>query len=202
MKNVMLIATYMIIGALTFGILMTLLGREARSTELESGLSSVVEETVENMMLSNNYKIEEYNTFLADFMENLSVLLDTDSDIIINVIKADKEKGILSVEIEEKYRHLNGREGSVTCRKTVLFNRFADEPDRSCQVHFYLTKEDMEDGRDSYKSYTVTEGDLACAPAEPEQEGATFQRWLDEDDAPPDFTQPVTEEKSYYAQWD
>ena len=196
-----MIASYMVIGALTFGILAALFGREARSTELESGLSSVVEETVENLMLSGNYEIEEYHFFLADFMENLSVLLDTDSDIIINVIKADNEKGILSVEIEEKYRHINGREGSAICRKTVLFNRPLEEPERSFQIRFYRTKEELENGGSSYKSCLVSEGDVINAPAGPEQEGTAFRRWMEENDAPADFTQPVTEDKNYYAQW-
>lgn len=201
MKNVVLIVAYIVIAALTFGIVMTVHGREARSMELESSLSSIVEETVENAMLGNNYGIENDSFFLADFIENLAGTLETESDITVKIMKADAEKGIMSVEVEEGYRHLNGKEGSVKCSKTVILNRLMEEPENHYEVRFYMTREDMQNGGDCYKVYTIKEGDSIKAPAEPKQEGAWFDGWKDVNGYLADFTQPVTEERIYYAEW-
>ena len=198
MKNIILITVFMMMTALTVGIIMTLHGREARSVEIKSQLASVMEETVENLMQKKNYEIKNCELFLADFIEHLSMALDTDSEVILKVWKADMEKGILSVEVEEKYKHINGKTGSVTCSKTVIFDQIVEETVQNCEVKFYLNREDLCLRQNCYKVYQVRKGDCMAAPVVRED---GFEVWKDENGYLADFTQPVMGEICYYAEW-
>ena len=174
-------------------LVMTVYGRTNRSMELQGNLSSAVEETIENMALNPKYNIHNTNEFLADFTESLSVLLDSQSDINIHILQCDKEKGILSVNIELGYTHPNGNEGRVSCEKTVIVNQLpkAAETD-TYKVTFCL-------GADLYKEYLVEQGSSISAPADPSVEEMTFYGWIDGNGYLADFTQPVTENIVFYA---
>ena len=201
MKNVILIAVYMTIAALTFGIVMALHGREARGLELSGSLSSAVEETVENGTLVKNYEVKGDDFALADFMEMFAAGLDTESDLKLKIFMEDAESGIFSVAAEENFEHLNGKKGTVSDVKTVIFNRLLHEPVKSCQVCFFLSADDMTIGQNCYKKYIVAEGDLITAPAEPLCDGVRFEGWRDKNGYLADFTEAVMEDRIYYAEW-
>lgn len=193
MKNIILAVVSTIIGVLTMMLVMTVYGRINRSMELQSNLSSVVEETVENMALNPKYNIQNTNEFLADLTESLSVLLDSQSDINIHILQCDKEKGILSINIELGYTHPNGREGLVSCEKTVIVNQLPKVAvPEIYKVTFCL-------GADLYKEYLVEEGSCISAPADPSVEEKTFYGWIDGNGYLADFTQQVTEDIVFFA---
>lgn len=193
MKNIVLVIVNAILGVLTLMIVMTLYGRMNRSMELQSNLSSAVEETVDNMALSKKYSIQNTNEFLADLVSELSVLLDCESNITIHILQCDKERGILSVEVLLTYVHPNGKEGTVSCEKTVIVNsQPADaEPDKY-KVAFWV-------GADLYKEYLVEAESVISTPAEPQSTEGSFYGWIDENGYPADFTQPITQNTVYYA---
>ena len=177
MKNVIMTVTFAIITLLVFGTILSIHGRNVRSEELQNNLSSAVEETVENLMQEKNYKINSREEFLADFVETLAFSLHTDSDLSVRVLKADEEKGILSVEVVEKFRYINGKEGQVSCKKTVIFNQMRSDETKSHTVVFYLSKEDMLSGKNSYKKYEIAEGDPIIVPLSPSVSGKKFTGW-------------------------
>lgn len=201
MKNVILIIVNMILAVLTCAIVMSVDARMVRSSELQSNLSCVVEETVGNLMQKNNYEISGYEQFVADLTENLSIILDTKSDITIKILKADTEKGILTVEVVEKFKHLNGNEGTVACSKTVIFNQLEEPEEIACSVKFYLTREDMENDADYYKALTVNAGDIICVPVAPEREEFSFSGWYDSSGNAVDFSKAIEADVQYYAKW-
>lgn len=184
MKNVVMVIVSALIGVLTLAIVMTVGGRTNRSMEIKSNLPSAVEETVENLA-EKNYTINDRNAYIA---EGLMKTLDTDSDIRIEVLAADKEKAIMSIRVTEEFKHPNGREGTTECERTVILNK-VDEPEpESYEVRFYV-------GNVLYKSCVVLEGDLISAPVTPQ--GASG--WKDANGYLADFSQPVTQELTYYA---
>ena len=201
MKNVILIVVNMMIAVLTFAILMTMDARMARYQELTSNLSSVAEETIGNLMQTDNYEITNYDYFIADLIENLAVTLDADSDILVKVMKADIQKGILALEVTEKYKHMNGREGKVSCQKIVIFNQLVENEVRQYQISFYLSKEDMLNGDDEYKKYVVTEGDAILPPKSPVKDNNIFDGWYDAEGERADFSEDIVQDICYYAQW-
>ena len=123
MRSMAMNIVNILLACITLLIVMSVYGRINHSMELKSNLSSIVEETVEHMTVNPKYNIGNTNEFLADFVEMLSVALDTESDITVEIFQCDKEKGILSVNVIASYQHPNGKTGSVACERTVILNK-------------------------------------------------------------------------------
>lgn len=192
MKSIILTIVSTILGVLTLMIVMTVSGRENRSTEIKSSLPSVVEETVSNMEASQKYSINDTNEFLADLVSSLSVRLDSNSGIAVNILKCDKDSGILSVRVTESFTHPNGKPGTVTCDRNVVLNKMPDKDGERHSVIFFI-------GSDDYKTYYVDDGEYVAAPEDPVMEGKIFYGWKDMGGYLADFSQPVTENMVYYA---
>lgn len=201
MKNLVLGITYTILGCITIAIIMTLYGRMERSDELERNLSSIVEETVENMMLHTDYEITDKDQFISDLVQNLSVAMETDSDIKVSIMKEDTEKGLLSVRVYENFKHPNDKDGTVSCDRTVIFNSLTEEENITCDISFYLSKEDMLNNRDCYKKYKIRLEDSINVPKNPQLDGKTFKEWRNEDGTVADFPVSASGDAKYYAVW-
>lgn len=202
MKNVVMMAVSAILGVLSLMIIMSISGRSNRSMEIKSNLSSTVEETVEEMVHSERYSIDNVNQFIGDFIENLALVIDSDSELEVSVLQADKDKGILTVSVTETFKHPNGKEGSIQTEKTVILNGTEQAPETpQYTVSFFLSKEDMNEGRSCYKKYLVDAGKNMATPKDPSEEGKTFAGWKDGNDYLADFSVPVEQDMSYYAVW-
>lgn len=188
------------IGAAVMLIIMTLTGRMNRSMELKSNLPSAVEETVENLAVEQKYNIGNTNEYLADFVENLSRILDSDCDLRVEILSTDEEKGLLSVRVTEEFLHPNGKPGTVECERTVILNKLYKPEPKKYTVKFYASKTDIGAG-ECYKTCQVQEGDVLTTPAAPQMEGKTFIGWKDSNDYIADFSAPVIQDLVYYADW-
>lgn len=192
MKNAVMILISAIIGVLTLAIAMTVDGRMNRSMEITGNLPSAVEETVEIMAVNTKYSINNVNEYIADLTENLASVLDTDSNIRVEVLKQDKEKGVLSVRVTEEFKHPNGQAGTVDCERTVILNKVEEDEPGVFQVTFYV-------GDRIYKKYSVLAGDLIGAPANPQIDGMNFTGWQDINGYLADFSQPILHDVEYFA---
>ena len=152
---------------------MTSSGRSNREMELADNLPAAVEETVSELMEKKNYDITSENEMIADMVEDLSRKLDSNSDITVNIENIDEAKGLMSIKVVASYQHPNGKEGSVSCERTVVFNKLQDDPAELCQVRFLV-----DDAR-IYKTCNVWSGDTVSAPSEPTVSGKTFECWVD-----------------------
>ena len=79
---------------------------------------------VENQLDSKTYSVSSNDEFIADFMEALLVQINSDSSIKVNVLDVDYQKGLLSVEVIEKYKHPIGTEGQVSVKRTVIMEQY------------------------------------------------------------------------------
>lgn len=199
MKNIAMAIIITIAGGITLLIVMSMYGRSNRSMEIESNLPSLVEETVENMSVNQKYTINNYNEYIADFVNNMSYVLDSNSDITVEVLNADKEKGLLSIRVTEEFNHPNGRRGKVDCERTVILNKTEDIEANTYTVKFYVVDEAGEEK--CYKAYSVLEGDVISAPTNPTNIYATFAGWTDSNGYLADFSQPVMQDLEYHAMW-
>lgn len=167
--------------------------------ELKSNLPSAVEETVEIMAIDKKYSIGNYNEYIADFISNMSDVLDSDSAIMVEVINADKERGLLSIRVTEEYKHPNGKIGKVDCERTVILNKVDVDVPETFTVKFWVTNAAGE--QKCYKSYKILEGDSPVTPVNPTNAYASFNGWVDSNGYLADFSQPVTQDLEYYAVW-
>lgn len=197
MKNIILIFTYVIIGALTLGIIVSAMGREARNVELQSNLSNAVEESLANAMEEKNYTIADQNEFLADVTENITEVLDTNSTVDVKVMKVDLNKGLLSLRVVESFNYVNGKTGSVKCDRTVVFDKRGQDDEDKYDVYYYISADDDR----PYKRYTLLKGDTILIPKEPSRAGYTFEGWKDADGNAPVSDQTVESGLTYVAQW-
>ena len=195
MKQIAVLFSVFFLGVITIVSVMASGGRSNREMELADNLPAAVEETVSELMEEKNYDITSENEMIADMVEDLSRKLDSNSDITVNIENIDVAKGLMSIKVVASYQHPNGKEGSVSCERTVVFNKLQDDPAELCQVRFLV-----DDAR-IYKTCNVWPGDTVSAPSEPTVSGKTFECWVDVEGNPVDFTQPVTQSQIYYAKY-
>ena len=194
MKQIAVLFSVFFLGVITIVSVMASGGRSNREMELTDNLPAAVEETVSELMEEKNYDITSENEMIADMVEDLSRKLDSNSDITVNIENIDVTKGLMSIKVVASYQHPNGKEGSVSCERTVVFNKLQDDPAELCRVRFLV------DAR-TYKTCNVWPGDTVSAPSEPTVSGKTFDCWVDVEGNPVDFTQPVTQSQVYYAKY-
>lgn len=201
MKNTVLIFISAAVGVLTLAIIMTVMGRMNRSAEIESSLSSALEKTLERMMTESSLHPDTQEEAVAESVEMIAAALDTDSQVTVEVMKADLEKGVLAVCVQEEFAQPDGSTGAEKWERTVIWEPCETKEQTYCKVRFYRTREAMLSGDECYKSYSILEGDRIAAPAEPAGEHARFLGWKDSNDYMADFSLPVEQERAYYAQW-
>jgi len=125
MKNVFLGFGITICAIISIVIVMTLCGTNMRQNELNRAVDSALQDTVENQFDSKTYSVASNDEFIADFMEALLVQINSDCTIKVNVLDVDYQKGLLSVEIIEKYKHPIGTDGQVSVKRTVIMEQYS-----------------------------------------------------------------------------
>ena len=135
-------------------------------------------------------------------MERIAVAVDSDSDIKMEVYGIDEEKGVMAIRVSEIFKHPNGAESETEWERTVIYNRAETEQQNCYEVRFYNSKADLLGEGRCYKSYMVQEGEQISPPANPILQGVAFVEWKDANDYIADFSQPIEEDRSYYATWE
>lgn len=187
MRNTIVIMTSVLLSILTLLILMTMHGRLDRRMELESNLSSIVEEIMEDMVLNSYYVGQSTDVVKADMHQMLSKAIDAPSDIVIDIHACDMEKGILSVCVTLSYMHPNESMGTIVCEKCVVLNQLVQEVEEKCRVSFYV-------GADLYKEYVVAKETVIDTPVSPMIESGAFCGWADETGKTIDFSKPIMQD--------
>lgn len=189
--------------AATIFMVVTLNGRRQRSEETAETLSAAIETTVQSLLNEGTYSVEDDEEFIADFIQALCVQLNSDTDVEINILRADAKKGLLSVEVKAIYRHPNGKEGVLTCYRTILFDTKEVIPAEVYTVTYYYNRAGDEE-KDIYKQYTLLREEALPVPKDPAPlSGAgTFEKWKNrEDDTDAVLDQKVRTDLEFYAQF-
>ena len=204
MKNVSMMVVGLLIAGLSLLIVMTIGGYMNRRVELQEDLSTAMERTAEQMAEKGRSGMAEEaarREAMAECMETLSENTQTDMGLGIAVYGIDAGKGLLAMKAEERFDHPNGQEATTEWERMVICDPTVTEESKSHQVRFFRCKADLMGDGNCYKSYTVQEGAQPLTPAAPKAEGAEFVCWVDAYGYVADFSQPVEEDRSYYAEW-
>ena len=124
MKNVFLCFGITICAIISIVIVMTLCGTNMRQNELNRAVDSALQDTVENQFDSKTYSVSSNDEFIADFVEALLAQINSDCTVKVNVLDVDYQKGLLSVEVIEKYKHPIKTEGQVSVKRTVIMEHY------------------------------------------------------------------------------
>lgn len=187
MKNVMIGIGLTLITVVVILILFTIYGQNTRQNEVEEALAVAVEQTLDNLKISKNYEVDDKDEFVADLMQNLVLAIESDSELEVNVLSVDTEKGLLDVEVVEKFKQPNGSTGEANYRKTVILEEFHRKEPNYYFVKFEYakTEEAYKDGNFmNYKVFSISEGSNVIFPekapsqkAKNEGETRTFKGW-------------------------
>lgn len=189
-------------------MLSVFMDRNVRREELENSLAEAMETTMlawqqERLDTDNggwtSEKLEE------TLVQYLAGQIASDSELTVEVLAADGEKGLLSARATERFRYPAGQEGKVECTRTILADSREQEQQNDNGQHtvtFYLSREDMEQGNPAYKQMVIMHGDNLIRPGEPRlsrENAGSFVEWRDSGDYLADFSQRVEEDLCYYA---
>ncbi len=193
MKNIVLVITTAMLGVITLLIVLTIYGRMNRSMELKSSLPSVMEETVESMIQNQDEMMESDEEVLKRFTNELLLCLETQSDVMIDILQFDREKGILSVRVTETFGHPNGEKGTVSCERTVIADALSENEEVfQCRVRFWINGE-------CYKTYEIRNNDEIQEPYVPENVTDKLKGWMNTEGNLLCFPQKITQDTDYYA---
>ena len=196
MKNIANIIVAFLIGTVCLLCMILIAARSGRKMELEQMLPTAVEEAVSTAFLKKQYTIADTKEFVADVRESIAQAVDSDGAITVDVLKIDREKGLCSIRVTADYVHPNGKAASVSCERTVIFDKGEAQGEKLCSISFYESV-----GGARYKTVFVEEGAILLEPVPPYAEGKTFLGWTDAAGNAADFSVQVTQDMAYYAKW-
>ena len=124
MKNVVTGIMMSIMMALFIIIILTTDDRTIRINEVNTALADALDESL-NVLDINKYSITDTDELIADVTQGLLVQIESDAEVTVNVMDADKDKGIVTVEAVENFRKASGAAGPITCTLRFFVIRIA-----------------------------------------------------------------------------
>lgn len=126
MKNAIIGFISILILLVAGATISTVEGRTMRENEIESTLSTAMQQSMEILTLKKTYDIEDAKAFALDFIQSAMTKMNSKSNYDIFVYSIDVEKGILDVEVTQHYDQFF-KEGKVSCRKVILLENDANK---------------------------------------------------------------------------
>lgn len=149
---------------LSINISMTVNARDIRQQEAENALDSALEGTISTLS-KNTYSINNQEEYIADLVMALTEQIQSDSSVTIRVLDTDYDKGIMSIQVTETYKHINGKTGNVVTKKTVILED-KEHQDINNDVNMY-TIQYLYPDNSVYKYMQVSEGTSLNEPVNP-----------------------------------
>jgi hypothetical protein len=166
MRNIVIGFVFAAMILLSVNIVSTMNSRSTRSQELSDALDTALEGTLSTLS-KGTYDINNTDEYIADLVSNIAGQIQSDSELTVNILDADIEKGIMTVQVKEEYKHINGKTGAVTASKTVLLEEQQTTEDAeitdTVTINFYLPDNTL------YKSYKVKKGTEISEPVAPSE---------------------------------
>lgn len=187
MKNVFVVFGLTFILLLSILIGLTIYSESTRSNELNNIVNTASEQALTNLKLKKQYEINDEDEFVADFVENLIVSINSDSDITVNVLAVDMEKGLLDVEVIEIYQTPIGTTKECSCRKTIILDNI-DSSSQNVIITFVtdkLVNGEYTIGGEVFYQEKIQSGNEIIPPENmgisvPTKKDHTFVGWIDE----------------------
>lgn len=166
MKNVIMGAMMSVIILLITIIILTTDDRIVRINEDNTALANALDESI-SVIDTDKYSIADTSQLIADISQGLLMQIESDSDITVNVMDADKDKGIVTVEAVQSFTKPTGKQGQAAATRTVILEEKQpedtyDEDNRIYNIHFLTA-----DGS-TYMSYGVKNQEQLILPEPPE----------------------------------
>lgn len=103
----------------------TIHGRSIRQVELDNALKSSMESAMTSLLYEEGRPQTE-DEWKEAFVQSLVIQINSASDLYVNILEADMEAGILSVEATLNWTHPIGTRGSVSNTMTVIMEEYEE----------------------------------------------------------------------------
>lgn len=123
MKNMLVAFIAALCGVVIILIGFTIHGRSSRQVELDNALKSSMENAMTSLLYEEGRPQTE-EEWKASFLQSLAIQISSASDLTVHILKADMEKGVLSVEAILNWTHPIGTKGSVSSAMTVIMEEY------------------------------------------------------------------------------
>lgn len=166
MKNVVTGIMMSIMMSLFIIIILTTDDRIIRINEVNTALADALDESI-NVLDIDKYSIADTNELIADITQGLLVQIESDAEVTVNVMDADKDKGIVTVEAVENFRKASGAAGQTAATRTIILEKQQvqytyDEDDRQYNITYLNT-----DGTE-YITYSIKKNKQLIIPITPD----------------------------------
>lgn len=178
MKNIIYGGAGIAIIVIVSAILLSVMGRSARSHELNLAVARAVKNTVQTgyeraCEEGNNESLtEEMTAYLG---QAVLQSVHSEASVEIDILEMDPEKGIVSARVTEEFTYPNGKSGRVSVVKTAIADRQELKETQNCTIRYYV-------GDWLYKEYSIFKGDAVIVPKEPSVSGKQFKGWVSKSD--------------------
>lgn len=166
MKNVVTGIMMSIMMALFIIIILTTDDRTIRINEVNTALADALDESL-NVLDINKYSIADTDELIADVTQGLLVQIESDADITVNVMDADRSRGIVTMEAVENFIKPTGAAGQTAVTRTILLEKQQvqdtyDEDNRQFNITYLNT-----DGTE-YITYNIKKNKQLIIPITPD----------------------------------
>lgn len=122
MKNVVTGIMMSIMMSLFIIIILTTDDRIIRINEVNTALADALDESI-NVLDMDKYSITDTDELIADVTQGLLMQIESDAEVTVNVMDADKDKGIVTVEAVENFRKASGAAGQTAATRTIILEK-------------------------------------------------------------------------------
>lgn len=179
MKKIILCLSFFSIVVAVLSIIFSLDSKSLRQQEVKESLRSSLSSTANAIFEKKDYTVANKEEFLADFMQGMLLQIESDSEVTLNILDCDEQKGIISVEAIEKFKYPNGKTGTVSAVNTVILERKETSQAVNDQQTFIITYfMPGENEMQIYKKFELQKDEKLIIPGDPKEEGKTFKGWL------------------------
>ncbi len=166
MKNVVTGIMMSIMMSLFIIIILTTDDRIIRINEVNTALADALDESI-NVLDMDKYSITDTDELIADVTQGLLMQIESDAEVTVNVMDADKDKGIVTVEAVENFRKASGSAGQTAATRTIILEKQQvqdtyDEDNRQYNITYLNT-----DGTE-YMTYSIKKNEQLIIPAAPD----------------------------------
>ena len=166
MKNVVTGIMMSIMMALFIIIILTTDDRIIRINEVNTALADALDESL-NVLDINKYSIADTDELIADVTQGLLMQIESDAEVTVNVMDADNDKGIVTVEAVENFRKASGAAGQTAATRTIILEKKQvqytyDEDNQQFNITYLNT-----DGTE-YITYSIKKNEQLIIPITPD----------------------------------
>lgn len=110
----------------------------SRKNEVENSLTSSIEKAAKKIKLEKDNGELNQKSIENEFIQNLLIQIDSDSDIKVNILKCDIDKGLFDVDVVETYKWF-GIDRKVNVRRTVILENSNDNTNNEITVIYKIS---------------------------------------------------------------